>query len=145
MNQIRKSKINNFIVKPIKTEEDKRQVQGSFMFDKAYCTCFLLGKKESGKTILLWNIIQNRIAKNTTVVIFCSTVYADPTWIKIVDWLEDNDIPNIIHTGIYENGINALDELVTELEDEYKSKYDEERAKKEGKEIEEIQATCRRI
>jgi hypothetical protein len=116
-----------------KKDVDNRPVAGSFMFEKADCTCFLLGKKESGKTQLIYNIIQHRIQKNTTVVIFCATVYADDAWKGILEWLEKKSVAHIIHTSIYDKNGNALQELVDELEDEYREKYYDEKEKKKEK------------
>jgi len=132
---IKTSKINNFKIQLPKAKKvDNRPVKGAFMFPKELCTTYILGKKESGKTVLIWNIIQHRIEKNTTVVIFCPTVYADHGWINILEWLENNDIPHMIHTSIYNNdGTNALKELVSELEDEAKARYDDMKESKKKK------------
>ena len=77
-------KINDFKVGlPKKKKNDNRPVKGGFMFEKELCTTYILGKKESGKTVLIWNILQHRTEKNTTVVIYCPTVYADKGWADI--------------------------------------------------------------
>jgi hypothetical protein len=114
----KKEKINHFKVTPMKLPKDKRQVKGSFLFPKAYASVYILGKKFSGKTELIWNILKARVAENTTVVLFSSTLYLDDAWIEIRKHLKDLGIPVIAHTGIVEKGINTLQDLVHELEQE---------------------------
>jgi hypothetical protein len=136
-----KKKINDFKVKPIKIPKDSRPVKGGFLFPKPYCTVFLLGKKESGKTNTLFNIMCNRIESNTTIVIFSSTIYSDDNWIAIRKFFEEKEIPTIYYTGIYEQHdntrVNKLQELVSQLEDEAiardEAKKEEKKKKKEKK------------
>lgn len=128
-----KQPINNFKVKPLDLPKDNRLVKGKFMFAKPYCTVYLVGKKNSGKTVTLFNIMCNRIETNTTVVIFSSTLYCDDTWIAIRKWLHDKGIPTMLHTSLIEDGVNALEELYMQLEDEAKARDEAKQNKKEKK------------
>ena len=128
-----KQPINNFKVKPINLPKDGRPVKGKFMFAKPYCTVYLVGKKASGKTVTLFNILSNRIETNTTVVIYSSTLYCDDTWIAIRQWLSKNKIPTMLHTSLFEDGVNTLQELYQQLEDEAKERDAEKQREKEKK------------
>jgi hypothetical protein len=128
-----KQKINNISVKPIAIPKDKRPIKGADFFDKAYMTCYMLGKKNSGKTSNLWNIIANRIESNTTVVVFCATLHADPSWIAIIKALRKKGVPLMLYTAIVEDGVNNLQELLSELNDQAAERDAEEKEPKKKK------------
>jgi hypothetical protein len=133
---IYKNRVNNFIVTPLKLPVDNRPVKGAFMFDKAYGALYAVGKKESGKTVLLWNIIRERCGKDTILVLYVSTIYNDPMWIEILNELEKMKIQVMIYTSIYDDdGNNTLGDLVDQLKLEAKARFDEERKKKLDKKL----------
>jgi hypothetical protein len=131
--KLNKVRVNNFKVEPIKLKEDTRPIKGGFMFPKSEIVAYVLGKKESGKTHLLFNIMCNRIYTNTTLVIFSSTYEADRGWIEIIKYFEKKEVPVITYNSIYENGVNNLSELVDQLEVEASQRLEEQK-KKEAKE-----------
>ena len=81
-------KINNEVVKPIIVhgkgfEVDKRPIKGEKLFSELYANIFICAKKFSGKTVVATKIIKDTCDKNTTVLVFCSTVDKDMNHKKI--------------------------------------------------------------
>lgn len=128
-------KINDIKVKPIPTKEDKRPIKGSDLFPKAYCNIFLNGTPESGKSTVLENIIEHCTYKNTTVIAFVSTLYADNTWLYIREWCEKRHVPFLGYMSIYENGRNLLEQFVEQWEAEAKERDEKKKAKKRKERI----------
>lgn len=126
--------INNFKVIPRPIVKDNRPVQASFMFPICFCVTYLLGKKHSGKTVVIDNILQKRIGPNTTVVIFSSTLEADDAWIALTEWLEKKEIPHVLHDSIYDDhGNNLLKELIVQLKMETAARKSAEKKEREDK------------
>ena len=57
--------INDFVVKPVKVPAlpSLENIAGGVLFPQMYCNCFLIARKNSGKTVALSNIIFKSINK----------------------------------------------------------------------------------
>lgn len=95
-------RINNVEVKPIKIKgKDERLAKGHDMFPLPFFNTFILSKRNSGKSVLVANILKKCCRKNyTTVVIFSNTLYKDGTWITLKKWCKKNKIDFVGHTDI---------------------------------------------
>ena len=95
-------RINNVEVKPIKIKgKDERPAKGHDMFPMPFFNTFILSKRNSGKSVLVANILKKCCRKNyTTVVIFSNTLYKDGTWITLRKWCKKNHIDFVGHTDI---------------------------------------------
>lgn len=95
-------RINNVEVKPIKIKgKDERPAKGHDMFPLPFFNTFILSKRNSGKSVLVANILKKCCRKNyTTVVIFSNTLYKDGTWITLRKWCKKNHIDFVGHTDI---------------------------------------------
>lgn len=111
-------RINDIEVKPLPTKKDNRPVLGSKLFPKAYCAIYELGKKESGKTTVNFNIMVNCVGPNTTIVAFVPTFYNDENYLYMREYFKEKGVDFVIHTAIKENGRNYLEELVSQLKSE---------------------------
>lgn len=112
-------KINNFKVKPLITHtKDKDDVLGGKLFLDPFSNCCIISKKKSGKSTVLFSILK-KVTRGgkfaTNVVIFCSTVFTDPTWKMIVEMLEKKDCNVSCYTNFIEDGENILKDLIKEL------------------------------
>jgi len=128
-------KINNIVVRPPPTrEEDKRPVRGSNYFEDAYCNIFINARKRSGKTVTVYNIMKQCISKDTTVIIFCSTVYKDANYRAMQDYLDKKGINYLVYTSIKDGDIDHLKDLYETLKMKAEEDFmaeDEEPKKKE--------------
>lgn len=95
-------RINNVEVKAIKIKgKDERPAKGNDMFPLPFFNTFILSKRNSGKSVLVGNILKKCCRKNyTTVVIFSNTLYKDGTWITLRKWCKKNHIDFVGHTDI---------------------------------------------
>jgi hypothetical protein len=91
---------------------------------------------KSGKTNCLSEMIKRATDKRTCCWIFCPTCKLDPTWISIIEYLENRgNIAEVILGGnqvsIMEGRVNLLDEIVCDLSspEENKDKNKEDKDK----------------
>jgi len=96
-------KINTIHVKPLKSMKPKfdRPAKGHEMFPNPYANIFILSRKNSGKSVLVSNIIQKVTRANyTTIVVFSNTLLKDPCWISLKKWCKKHNRDFIGHTSI---------------------------------------------
>ena len=125
---IKLHKINNEVVKPIPLEPiDKNKIKGCNILDELYGNIAIIAKKKSGKTSTIFKILKSCSSKYSNVIIFCSTIYKDKNWGKIVKYLQDHNIPVFTYTSMFENGVNQVEELTQQLEMENKPKDKKEK------------------
>jgi hypothetical protein len=118
---IKIKKINNTIIKPIKFDNvNTKPSKDADICTEIYSNVFVCSKKKSGKTVLIYNMIKKCIDRDTKVVIFCSTLYKDASYRKITELLDKNEISWVGHTSLVEDGVNKLEQLVEQLQDEGK-------------------------
>ena len=120
--------------KPIHIEDIKREhqeVEKPFkhagMFGSKYPSVFLVAKKNSGKTVLLYNILKNAIDKNTELIIFCSTHTLDKNYKTIINYFRKKGVKIRAFHSIYTEveykpdkyrKINMLRQIMKEIKQE---------------------------
>jgi len=124
---IRTKKINNVSVCKLPIEHvDIKKTKGYKMFPEIYSNIFIVARKRSGKTNLIYNIIKKTTDKDTEIHIFCSTCLKDRAWIEIIKYLEKKGYVIYTHTSIYgEDGENLVQQFMDENNKE-DSEEDEE-------------------
>ncbi len=130
-------KINNIKVKPlIGGSIDIEKIRGNKLFPSKNPAIFLLGKRMSGKTSTIGEILKKCAGKKSTIHFYVSTIYQDDTYKEIIKMLKNKGITNIEKN----TNIDNLAELVNELELKYKEDDDEEEdAKGSGKKEKQLQ------
>lgn len=122
------SKLNNFKVKPlINSDRPIENIGGGTLIPEVYANIFLLSKKKTGKTTLLYNLLKACCNKKTNVVIFSSTINRDKTWEDILKMLDKKkcNVQKFVDIEDDENGeilADIIDELKYASEDENKDK-----------------------
>ena len=113
-------KINKQIVKPIKgLGIDKKMALGHELFSEVNSNILLLAKKKSGKTTVINKILKECADERTMVVIFCSTLYKDNSYKKIIQRLKKKKIPVKYFTSLYdEQKRNRFKMFIEEIGDE---------------------------
>lgn len=96
------TKINDTVVKPIKTSKEKetRLPKGYKMFQEPLPNIGIIAKKKSGKTNLLVNIVKECADKDTNVFLLASTANKDPLFLALKKWCKKHDIPYSAQTEI---------------------------------------------
>lgn len=92
MNTLKIKTINDIKISKIKTNENKNNyIVGYDYFNEPFSNIFLLAKKKSGKTTLIYNILKHTGLKNKTkIIIICSTINKDATYEKIKEYCDKN-------------------------------------------------------
>jgi hypothetical protein len=95
--KINNLKVEDLTPKPIQTDKNPYED----MFPIRWFNMFILARKHSGKTNLIYNILKKIVNKKTTsVFIFCSTVDKDNTWIDLVKTLRESGIRVLTNTSL---------------------------------------------
>lgn len=128
MSGISVKKINDETVKPIKliTPPDDRRIKGGKLFADVYANIFLVGKKKSGKTSVIFKILDKCAGKNTKIIIFASTVHKDANWLAMLKHFKDKKISIIGFTSIFENNVNNLEVIQQALVEKAKREYEQQ-------------------
>ena len=138
-------KINNINIKKISLNGiDNRETKYKDYFDAPYFTTYIYGKRGSGKTNLLCNILPNLVHKKETdlVMIISNSYKSDPLWKWIINYLNKHKINNICYPTMTEieiietpagrmknekvNHIQDLLDILKEKQEESESESDEE-------------------
>jgi hypothetical protein len=138
---IKIKQINAEYVKPVKLQtgegEDKREIKGANVFAELYCNCYIIARRRSGKTTVLNHIVKACCTKETTVIVFCSTVDKDRNHLSIKQYCKKAGIPYVGYTSMKNDNIDILDVLIKKFEDEAKqieeSDEDEDDEPQKGK------------
>jgi hypothetical protein len=110
--------VNNCKVRTIPREgdEDKRPIKGHELCSCLYGNIYLVAKKNSGKTTVIWNIIDRCAGRDTIIFAWVSTLNNDANWRKIRTMCEDRDIPFIGSTSLMNDGVDELEALIHSLQ-----------------------------
>ena len=123
-------KINSQIVKPLKLETiPLEKIKGCDLFSNIYANIFILAKKNSGKTTTIYKILKECLNKNSVVHIFCSTVYKDNSYKKIIEILDKKGIEHFEYTSITEDKENHLEQIITSLQEKPEEEIMQEKIK----------------
>ena len=113
---IKKKRINNEIVKPLKVNIDKRPVKGAEIDAQCYNNVLMVAPTNSGKTTALFHMLMKCAGKNTTIIAFVSTLYNDRTWLAIRKYFKSKGITLLSYTSTVEEDVNHLQDLVQYLQ-----------------------------
>lgn len=103
-------------LKVVKTEAeyDPERVLGRQMFPELYSNIYIAGRKKSGKTQLVYNILAKCANKATKVLIFSATVNKDATYKEILKMLDKKGIEHFEYEHfIDEDRVDLLAEFIS--------------------------------
>jgi hypothetical protein len=123
---IRLEVINDEKVRRIPIEVDDRLVKDHKIYPELYYNTFCVAPTWSGKTTAVFKLLQSCVGKYTTIIVFCASLYNDDNWLFIRKYFEEKGINVEAHTGIVEDGVNILDELVSNLQAEAKERDEQD-------------------
>lgn len=103
----KEKKINNFEIKPVEVESTQK---GNDLFEQPHPNIYLVARTRTGKTTVLYNILDHILKNNdeTVVVFFCSKLFTDPIYKKILEKLEEKHIHYVDELSILNNNLNSL-------------------------------------
>lgn len=111
--------INDIDVLPVDiASKRKRDVLGKEYFSEPFCNIFILAKKNSGKTTLIYNLLQHllKVGLNQKVYFFVGTIDKDIIYEKIRELLSYNRIEfKCFDTIVTEDKVNLLDAVMEQI------------------------------
>jgi hypothetical protein len=120
---------NKIKLKVVKTaaDYDPKTVKGRELFKDPYSNIYIAGRKKSGKTQLLYNILDHCAARDTKVMLFGSTVNKDPTYIAIQKLLDRKGIDwAAFEHFITENNEDLLEKFISDAKERTEAEQQEE-------------------
>jgi len=132
--------LNNFKVKPISTgdevEWNEKNLKSYKLFGPhKHFTCYINAKTNSGKSVLIQNIIEKTTTKKTVIWIFSPTTEIDKTWKAGIKRLTDKGYIVNTFPVIQEDGVNHLQIILDTLSEEIEEEEGEPIKPKKKKEI----------
>jgi hypothetical protein len=82
------------------------------MFPVQYSNIFITARKNSGKSNLVYRIVENCTNRYTKVLIFAATVNKDPVYKKLIKMLTKRNIDTVASTDFMVDGIDLLAEFM---------------------------------
>ena len=125
-------KINDEIVDKIPTKKTKKlSVLGGNCVG-LYDNVFLVARKKSGKTTVLYHLLKNCVDSETKVLIFCSTVNKDDSYKGIRKMLDKKNVQYMCFTSIKDdNGKSILNDFIKEENIEEENEENEKKVEKQ--------------
>jgi len=125
--------INDFRIRPLNIKNDNENWNGKDVFGgRKYWNLALLSKTGSGKTTVIFNLIKKFRDKHTIFLLFGSTLQIDPTWKKIIEWIDDQGNEYIAEPHFLEGKEDYIKDWMHEYSHAYDDQYEsEEEQKKE--------------
>lgn len=115
-------KINDFVVKiPSSSKKGfgNKIIVGKDLFEEPYANIICVARKKSGKTTVIYNILDQCCGPNTKVIVFCNSVFSDKIWLDdIPKLLKKKNVYYEPHTSLYDEGNNYLEELKQYLQED---------------------------
>lgn len=106
-------------------EEDTRPIKGERIYPELYPNVFVFAKKNSGKSTIVWHMIKSCATKETTVIIFSSSVFKDAGYINMRKLLKQKDISCLAYNSFNDGDVNRLTLLVEQLQEEAEERENE--------------------
>ena len=101
---------------PMTTPPDERPILGADLFPTVYDSTFICSRKKSGKSHLLYRILERCTNKNTNIFVICPTHERDPVYAEIKRLLAKRKQNTVFFDDILEeDGASVLDKLIDEL------------------------------
>lgn len=118
------TKINNESVKELPVKPDYSIPLHQNMFDNRFPNVFICAKKKSGKTVLLWNIIQKSLTNKSKLILFSSTVHNDIQQTTMIKKYEKRGFDIQVHESLFDQHGNILDRICKELSEHIEHNQD---------------------
>lgn len=125
-------KINNIEIEPVDGGEsfDPSKILGYDYFNEPFCNIFIVARKNSGKTTLIYNILRHIIdpqyKKKQKVHFFVGTIKQDRIYDSIKELLDYNEINYEENDSLYDNfsGDNLVEKLMKTIDDTNKDNFE---------------------
>lgn len=125
-------KINNIKVEPVDGGEkfNPKKIIGYDYFNEPFCNIFIVARKNSGKTTLIYNILRHvmdpKYKSKQHVHFFVGTIKHDKLYDSIKELLDYHEIDYDENDSLYdpESGENLIEKMMKEINDVDKDNYE---------------------
>ena len=106
-------KLNNYkvVAKKLKSSQTTNW-KGSDLFDYIFASIYIIAKRKSGKTQLIYNILEECTDPSVHVVIFSGTAHKDDTYIEMIKWLKSQGNQVSVYDSIFEGKNDLLKDFI---------------------------------
>ena len=104
-----------------------KKLRGEKYIDTLYPNILICGRKASGKTVILYNLLKHCCDKKTKIVVFCPTQDLDKSWQGIKEMLEERGNEVIEHRNLDKEALDILIEEICSPVEEEESKPEEKK------------------
>ena len=132
-------KVNNVKIEVPQIKKKKDNFKGDHIFDIEYFCLTILGKRKSGKTVLIYNLLKNFLTKKMIVLFFVPTFHKDDTYEPIRNMLKKMKITYEAYSSFVEDGINILETFMDVNNGYGKDKEQKEQNKDAPPELKDIE------
>lgn len=127
-------KINNESIKIIPVpKSNPSEIKGYNIISYLYANIYICGPKRTGKTNIIFKIIESCIDSDTKVIVFCSTHDNDGAWLYIKKYFEKHNIQAQFYSSLFEDNVDQLENLLAYIREVGKQKQIDEEEKKNKK------------
>ena len=127
---------------------------GREFFDLKNYACLLISKKRSGKSTVIYNILEKSVCKKDKIIIICPTIHLDDAYIGItkmlcdkgIDYIESSSIFGKDDKGVKFDVLNSILNKYRETKPTFKTWIildDLPKAQLQGVSVENMMKTCR--
>lgn len=128
--KVRQLQDPNLEIKPVKlpsSDFDEKNILGYPIFEqiRAPMSIGIYGKRGSGKTTTLVNVLRHTTSPRTSVILFSKTAFTDPTWMAVQNEFLHKGIPFTRYQSIFDEDdpkINIVASIMHSLQIEDKNK-----------------------
>lgn len=114
--EFKTKKINDFVVKPIPGVNRDKVLRPNPLFNENNPNVLLIAPRKTGKSTVIYNILEEIADKDCAVYLFCGQIWKDKSYEKIMQMLKKKDIDYIPESSFYtKKGKNQLNRLIKVL------------------------------
>ncbi len=126
--------ISDVIIKPIPMigGGDNRPVRGAKLFPELYANIFLCAKKNSGKSSVIYNIINECSGRDTKILAFVSTVFKDNAWLQVAALCKKRGLYFEPHISLKDEGVDHLELFLKDQAQPEETEEEDEKDKKKN-------------
>lgn len=117
------------VIKPVKIsgKKDNRPILGGEMLNYTKGPCCLIASTTSGKTTVLYRMLEAMTMPWTEIVIFCSTILVDPLYIQMMKMLKKKGCEVVAYESLQDGRKNNLGFEVKRLLKKYRKETRKEK------------------
>jgi hypothetical protein len=100
---------------PIQAAYHGEKIKGKALFDCVFPLIFLIARKNSGKSVVIYHLFKHLLTKNERLYVFASTYNKDPVYLQMQRDCEASKREAYFHDDFMEGNVSMLPSLIATL------------------------------